>query len=113
MNKEKLVQLFSEALEKNVAINLHFSQFQQQGDEKYHPVSKEDAQKLATRFAEAIGTSDIQHNVCQPSADDFLIDYRNFRVSCCYVPTEEEEISGKRKRIEELEKELAKLKNVQ
>jgi hypothetical protein len=112
MNKEKLVQLLSEALGKNMSINLHFSQYQYVGKESF-PVRKEEAQDLVSRFADALGTSNIKNNVGQPNADDFVIDHGKFRVACCYVPTAEEKISGKRKRIEELEKELAELKNVQ
>ena len=107
MNKEKMVHLLSEALEKNVSISLHFSQFQ---GEKRQPVTRQEAEELVTRYAEALEITDIQNETGRPYADGFTIDDKGFRVTHSYIPGTEEKIAGKRKRIEELKKELALLK---
>jgi hypothetical protein len=112
MNKELLTQLFYEALEKDVSFSLHFAQYQFNGEDTY-PVNKVDAQALVHQFAEAIGTSDVIHNVGQEYADDFVIDSNKFRICCSYVPNQEEKEAGKRKRIAELEKELEQLKSAE
>jgi hypothetical protein len=108
VNKEKLIQLFSEALDKNVSISLHYSQYQ---GEDLHPVTNKEAYELVTRYAEALGNYNIHQSVRERIADDYKIDTGSFRVCCSYIPSDEEKINRKSMRIEELKKELAELEN--
>lgn len=108
MDKEKLMQLLSEAIDKDASIRIHFSQYH--SDEESTPVTKVEAQELIGLFAEALGTINIEHKVGDPHADSFVIKEGDYRVCCSYIPSPEEKMDGKHKRIAQLEKELAELK---
>jgi hypothetical protein len=113
MDKQKLTQLFSEALEKKCTFSLHFSQYQNIPDSERRSVTKDEAFELVSRFAEAIGITNIRNNEYQPHADDYTIDNMKFRVVCTYIPNKEEKSNAKQRKIEALEKELAELKKVE
>jgi hypothetical protein len=108
MNKEKLMQLLEEGIEKTVSINLHFTQFQ---DGK--AVRKEEAQQLINQFSEALGSDSIEHTVNHPHAESISLFAGKFRITCSYIPTDDEKAEAKRKRIEQLKTELSELEKEQ
>lgn len=83
MNKEKLMQLVSEALDKGATLNLFIPQYRKTED--WSPVSKEEAFKIATDFAEAIGTNNTAHN-----PNDYTISTDGFYIACPYIPAAKE-----------------------
>jgi hypothetical protein len=92
VNKDKLVQLLSEALDKNCSINIHFSQFHNDG--KFTPVTEQEAKETIMKFAEALGTSVIIKNDKQEYADHYLVEDRKFRICCSYIPETNEEVKA-------------------
>lgn len=108
MNKEQFLQLVSKAIDEQANIRIHFSQYH--NDQVNTPVTKNEAQEMINLFAETLEISEIAHKVGEPHADSYVIDKDIFRIACSYIPSLEEKEAGKRKRIAELEKELAELK---
>jgi hypothetical protein len=109
MNKEKLLRLISDAIDKKASIRIHFSQYHK--DQINVPVTNGEANEMIHLFAEALEISEIEHKVGEIHADSYLIDNDNFRIVCSYIPNLEGKEANKRKKIAELEKELAKLKS--
>lgn len=109
MNKEKLLELISVAVDKKASISIHFSQYHKDGDR--NPVTGKEAHEMIHHFAEALSITDISHNTGQIHADDYSINTSDYFIACSYVPSEEEKEDGRRKRIEKLEKELAELRS--
>jgi hypothetical protein len=62
MNKEKVLQLISEAMDKGASINVHVGQFNQGQEWPWDKHTKEDAEEFITRFQKAIGGGEIEHN---------------------------------------------------
>lgn len=81
MQKEKLMQLFSKALDKGASISIHFGQF-----DNHAPVFGSEALQLAIVASEAIGAeiteSDHPEGVCK----SFVVKKGDFRFDFSHSP---------------------------
>ncbi|WP_163183312.1 hypothetical protein [Neobacillus sedimentimangrovi] len=89
MNKEKLLQLLSLAIDQGADIYIHFMQYHNDGNNT--PVSKEEAYEVAVQFMDALNTSNVKHYENQKYADSFRVKTDDVTVWCSYVPGESNE----------------------
>lgn len=96
MNKEKLLELFSLAIDQGASINIHFLQYHNDGN--FTPVSKKEAYELINQFMNALNTSNVKRYENEEIANSFVVKTDDVRVCCSYVP----DVSKEDKEEEEL-----------
>ncbi|MCM3665545.1 hypothetical protein M3204_14095 [Mesobacillus subterraneus] len=64
MNKERLMQFLSDAIDSGAYLHIHMTQFE---GENYRPVSREEAEERAKRFASIIGEPIEESNYGDPA----------------------------------------------
>ncbi|MGE7880336.1 hypothetical protein [Peribacillus muralis] len=81
--KAKLMEMVSEALDKQAHVSIHFSQFE---TEKFTPVYKEDVEGKAKEIAGMLST-DIKARETDV-ANSFTVDTNQFHFCFSYLPEE-------------------------
>lgn len=107
MNKQKIMELLSEAIDKKANFTIYFGQFHK---DDYTPVTGEEAFDLAHRFMDALHAPGIKQET-GTVAKRYVVEHECFNVGMSYIPSESEELETKRQQIEHLKRELAKLEN--
>ncbi|MFE3973151.1 MULTISPECIES: hypothetical protein [unclassified Peribacillus] len=77
--KEKIMELVSEALDKNAYVNIHFTQFEKTND--FKPVFKNDVESKAKELAEMLSVN-VQET------DSLVVDNDTIRFCFSYLPPE-------------------------
>lgn len=91
MNKEAVLQLISEAIDKGAYISVHVGQFIEKEEGTWGKRNKEEALDFVTRFQEAIGGGEIETS-SGTAADCVFVDNVQFRGAHSYFPYMEEDI---------------------
>lgn len=78
--KAKLMDLFSEALDKNAYVNIHFPHYE---TDDFKPVFKNDVEEKAKELAEMLSV-----NAEETIRDSFVIRKDSIRLCFTYVPLE-------------------------
>jgi hypothetical protein len=90
MNKEKLMQLLSEAIDKGSYVSIHMSQFDQ-SEGKFAPVNQETANDYINRFQEAFGIDkEVTHDT-NGHSHSYSFSTGEYYVACSYVPNKQTE----------------------
>ncbi|KOP81971.1 hypothetical protein AMS60_05415 [Bacillus sp. FJAT-21945] len=83
MQKEKLMQFLSEAIDNGAEISIFLGQFNRNKD--FTPVTRKDAFRLAGLVQEAIG-GEIKEIVHKEVCDRFDIETDNFKIAIAHSP---------------------------
>ena len=87
MNKEKVLQLVSEAIDKGAVIDIHILQF----EGMYTKRTKEEAESYIKRAEEALGGGQIERGKSE-FADSVGIRKGDFRILFSHAPVMEEDV---------------------
>lgn len=84
MNKEKILQLISIAMDKGAEISIHVPQFNP--NQNWEKVSKGEATELISAFNEEL-EAEVEHNInVEAGCEGLTIDNRKIRVHASYIP---------------------------
>jgi hypothetical protein len=91
MDKEKVLQLISEAIDKGASISVHVGQYNQGQEWPWDKHTKEDAEAFINRFQEAIGGGEIRHD-SNEFADGLTVFTDKIRGVFSYFPYMQEDV---------------------
>jgi hypothetical protein len=93
MNKEKVLALISEAMDKGAWVSVHVGQFNQGMAWPWDKHTKEEAESYINRFEEALGGGEIENNSNEENRlDDFEVEKGKIRAIFSYFPYMEEDV---------------------
>lgn len=92
MNKKKLMELISNAIDQGAYLSIHMGQYDQSTG-GYEPRNQNIANYYINEFKKAIGTdNEIEHEI-NDAANNYSVNDKDIYVSCSYIPTEEKEVT--------------------
>lgn len=88
MNKEKLMQMISDAIDNGADITVHVPQFKK--TQKWEPVTKEEVEHKAIEMSQLLNREIEQRN--SEHAHAFTVDNGQYRFVYSYIPFMEEDV---------------------
>jgi hypothetical protein len=89
MNKDKLMQFLSEAIDNGAELHVYMGQYNSTKD--YAPVGKYEALRFAAMFKDAVG-GEITENTHEKVCETFNVDVDKFRSCFSHSPVEKVEV---------------------